>query len=187
MVLKFKNRKEELGFLEKRYKNRTFEFFVIYGRRRVGKTELIKNFLKNKPHLYLLCNKSGTKRNIERFKRKIAEYLHEPVIATNDMEEIFSYLAGKTKDKKIVIAFDEFSYLVEKDSAIPSIFQVVIDEVLKNTNIFLILCGSSISMMEKGVLSYKSPLYGRKTAHIRVMPLALDYFTDFFPQNRKEY
>ena len=76
MILRFINRYEELGFLEERYRNKNFEFFVIYGRRRVGKTELIKNFLKDKEHIYFLCDKGGTERNVERFKRKISEYFH---------------------------------------------------------------------------------------------------------------
>jgi AAA+ ATPase superfamily predicted ATPase len=134
----------------------------------------------------LLCDKSGTERNIYRFKRKIAEYLKEPIIETNDLEEIFSHLMGRIKNKKIIIVFDEFSYLVEKDNTIPSQFQVIIDDILKQTNNFLILCGSSISMMEKGVLSYKSALYGRKTAHIKLRDIPFHSFNDFFPSNNIE-
>jgi len=154
MGLKFVNRKDELALLRKRYEREGFEFFVIYGRRRIGKTELIKNFLSEKPHIYHLCDKSGTERNVSRLKRKIAEYLDEPPVETNDLEEIFSHLVRRLDGKKMVMVFDEFSYLVEKDSTVPSLFQVVVDEVLRSTNTFLILCGSSISMMEKGVLSY---------------------------------
>ena len=186
MVLKFVNRKIEVNLLEKRYEGSEFEFFVIYGRRRVGKTELIKHFVKNKPHLYFLCDKSGTHRNAERFKKRMAEFLNEAPIETNDFEEIFSHLVSRIKNRKLVIVFDEFSYLVEKDSAIPSIFQVIVDELLKNTKIFLILCGSSVSMMESGVLSKKSALYGRKTAHIKLNPLEFKSFFDFFPANNIE-
>jgi len=185
MIRQFIDRNEELGFLEERYKNKNFEFFVIYGRRRVGKTELIKNFLKDKSHLYFLCDKSGTERNAERFKKKAAEYLNEPIIETNDFEEIFSYFAKKIS-KRTIVVFDEFSYLIEKDDAIPSVFQVICDEFLKNSKVMLVLCGSSISMMEKGVLSHKSPLYGRKTGHIKVAPINFRYFSDFFPSNSIE-
>lgn len=185
MILKFINRDEEINFLKERFDKKSFEFFVIYGRRRVGKTELIKTFLKNKSHIYLLCDKSGTKRNLYRFKKKIAEYLNEPIIATNDIEEIFSYLIKKIKNR-LIIVFDEFSYLMEKDLAIASLFQVICDEILKNKNVFLILCGSSVSMMEEGVLSNKSPLYGRKTAHIKVDPINFRYFHEFFPKNSIE-
>jgi len=185
MILKFINRNEELEFLEERYRRKNFEFFVIYGRRRVGKTELIKNFLKDKKNIYFLSDKSGTERNVERFKKKIAEYFNEPVIATNDIEEVFSYFVERI-DEKVVIVFDEFSYLLEKDDAISSIFQVICDELLKGKNIFLILCGSSISMMESEALSSKSPLYGRKTGHIKLIPIRFRYFKDFFPNNKIE-
>jgi len=186
MNLTFIDRTEELTFLEERYRTKEFEFFVIYGRRRIGKTELIKQFLKDKPHIYFLCDKSGTERNIHRLKRKIAEYLNEPPIETDNLEEIFSYLVNKIKGKRLVLVFDEFSYLIEKDSAVPSLFQVVIDEILKETNTFLILCGSSISMMEKGVLSSKSALYGRKTAHIKLHTIPFSSFLEFFPLNSIE-
>ncbi|MGF3585385.1 MAG: ATP-binding protein [Thermoplasmatota archaeon] len=87
--LKFVDQKEELTFLEERYSKNGFEFFVIYGKRRIGKTKLIKQFIKGKSHIYFLCDKSGTVRNINRLKRKIADFLNEPPIETNYLEEIF--------------------------------------------------------------------------------------------------
>ncbi|MBI2135901.1 ATP-binding protein [Candidatus Woesearchaeota archaeon] len=182
MFLKFINRKAELEFLEARYKNKQFEFIVIYGRRRLGKTELIKEFVKNKKHIYFLCDKRGTAGNIARFKKMAAEYFNEAAIETNEPEEVFKHIVKKQSDK-LVIVFDEFSYLAEKDSSIPSIFQLIIDEVLKDSNIMLILCGSSINMMETGVLSYKSPLYGRKTGHWKVLPFTLKETSEFFANN----
>jgi AAA+ ATPase superfamily predicted ATPase len=177
----FINRKDEMDFLEERYNKPGFDFFVIYGRRRIGKTELNKNFIQNKPHIYMLCNKAGTAANVSRFKQEIAKLLNEPVIATGDLEEIFSYLVPKAKEK-LVVVLDEFSYLVEKDDSVPSLFQAVIDEVLKEKNVMLIICGSSISMMES-LLGYKNPLYGRKTGHIKLDYLKFRYFKDFFPRN----
>ncbi len=180
----FINREEELGFLQERYGTEGFEFIVIYGRRRIGKTELLKNFVKEMPHIYFLCNKAGTATNIQRFKKQIARFFEEPEIASEDLEEIFSYIISKAKEK-IVIVFDEFSYLVEKDDAIPSLFQQVIDEILKNEKIMLVICGSSISMMEE-LLGYKNPLYGRKTGHIKISHLEFEHIREFFPKSTKE-
>ncbi len=183
-MFRFINRKEEISLMEDRYAQKSFEFILIYGRRRIGKTEMIKIFMQNKPHIYLLCNKAGTSANILRFRQKIADFLKEPLIATENMQEIFSYIASKTK-KKLVVVFDEFSYLVEKDDAVPSIFQVAIDEALKDKNIMLIFCGSSISMMED-LLGYRNPLYGRKTAHIKLNHMSFKHFKGFFPKNTIE-
>ncbi len=180
----FIDREEELDFLEERYRQHSFDFIVIYGRRRIGKTELIKNFIKDKPHIYMLCNKAGTSANISGFKREVAKFVREPEIASGNLEEIFSYLSEKAKDK-LVIVLDEFSYLVEKDDAVPSLFQGVIDEVLKTKNLMLIICGSSISMMES-LLGYKNPLYGRKTGHMKIDFLKFRYLKEFFPQNTLE-
>jgi AAA+ ATPase superfamily predicted ATPase len=185
MFLKFINRAAELDQLNNAHSQNGFHFIVLYGRRRVGKTELIKNFLKGKNGIYFLCDKSGTANNMARFKKKMAEYLDEPVIETNDAEEIFSNLARKARPKTILV-FDEFSYLIEKDDSVPSIFQVLIDEVLKNTDMTLILCGSSISMMIDGVLAHKSPLYGRKTGHIELAPMHLTEIKEFYPSNSME-
>ena len=131
----------------------------------------------------MLCNKAGTSANISGLKREIAKFVREPEIATVNLDDFF-YLSEKTKDK-LVVVLDEFSYLVEKDDAVPSLFQAVIDEVLKTKNLMLIICGSSISMMES-LLGYKNPLYGRKTGHMKVDFLKFRYLKDFFPQNTLE-
>ncbi|RLG71155.1 MAG: hypothetical protein DRO04_00375 [Candidatus Iainarchaeum archaeon] len=110
IMSRFIDREYELEFLNERFKNRGFEFIVVYGRRRIGKTELIKQFIKDKEHIYFLCDKRGTRENILRFRRSISEYLGEPEIASEDLEEIMRYFVKKTKNK-VVIEFDEFSYL----------------------------------------------------------------------------
>ncbi|MEW5936975.1 MAG: ATP-binding protein [Candidatus Thermoplasmatota archaeon] len=183
MFRKFVDREFERSFLEERYGSGEFELVVIYGRRRFGKTELIKNFVKGKPHLYFLCDRAGTERNARRLKAAVAMHLGEPEMETTDLREIFARLAKRSAGDRLVVAIDEFSYLAEKDGAIPSIFQAVADEVLKSTDVFLILCGSSVSMMEKGVLSRASALYGRKTGHIRLGQLPFAAFGDFYPGN----
>ena len=182
MFLNFVGRKAELTELRERYDSDRFEFIVIYGRRRVGKTTLIKKFMENRKGIYFLCDRAGTGRNTSRFKRNVARFLDEPPIESNDLYDIFDNLANKF-DGRAVIILDEFSYLAKKDNAVPSIFQHIIDENLGNTRFMLILCGSSMSKMEKGVLSYKSPLYGRKTGHIRLRELDFPDMQEFYPRN----
>ena len=186
MFRKFVNRKSELKFLNDRWKSNKFEFMVLYGRRRIGKTELIKKFIEDKPHVYFLCDKRGTKDNIKRFKKMISKFLNEPEILTNDLEEIFNYFVRKIGNKRIVIVFDEFPYLIEEDPSIPSVFQRAIDNVLVKSKVYLILCGSSMSMMERGVLSRKSPLYGRKTGHLKLNRMPFSSYFEFFPKNSFE-
>lgn len=178
---RFINRKKELEFLGRAYPSRERQLIVIYGRRRAGKTFLITFFAKGKPHIYFLADKRGTESNVRRFAEKCGEYFKEPPPAAEDFAGVFKYLKNRIGEKPFIVAIDEFSYLVEKDSAIPSVFQRAWDEELAAAGICLILCGSSISMMEEGVLSHKSPLYGRRTGHWKVLPMRFRDAMKFFP------
>ncbi|MCD6247311.1 MAG: ATP-binding protein [Candidatus Diapherotrites archaeon] len=180
MYPKFFNRKEELEFLESKYKERGFQLIVLYGRRRVGKSELLVRFCRDKKHVYFLCNKKGTESNLSRFVEKASKAFNDFKPDLNTFEDAFEYIRKKTGERRFIVCIDEFSYLVEKDPAIPSVFQSAIDECLKDSNIMLVLCGSSISMMEKGVLSYKSPLYGRRTGQWKLKPFKLCEFCRAF-------
>jgi hypothetical protein len=182
MNLKFVNRKSEKRFLEDNYKKGGLQVIVVYGRRRVGKTELIKEFIKDKDAIYLLADQRGTAKNLERFAKQLQEFFSLPPLKIDSFEDAFKIVVGKVKKKKLIVVIDEFSYLIEKDHALTSVFQFSIDEILKKTNIFLILCGSSIGMMERGVLSYKSPLYGRRTGQIRLKPIEFKDLKSFFPK-----
>ena len=177
----FVNREKELKFLADKYRSKGFDFIVIYGRRRVGKTELVKQFIKDKRNIYFLADKRGTEFNINRFKEKISELLDEPRVELETFEEVFSHLLKKIGGERLIICIDEFSYLIEKDDSIPSVFQLIIDEILNKSNIMLILLGSSVSLMESGVLSSKSPLYGRRTGQFKIEPLSFANVLEFFP------
>jgi len=184
----FLNRKKELDFLSRKYKNNGFQFIVIYGRRRVGKSELITHFCENKSHVYFLANKRGTANNASRFIELTANVFGDFIPEINNFQDSFKYILKKVKNKKFVVCIDEFSYLIEKDPDITSDFQIIIDRILKNSNIMLILCGSSISMMEKGVLSSKSPLYGRRTGQWKLQPFKIkDLFDYFHPIDLEEF
>jgi AAA+ ATPase superfamily predicted ATPase len=180
MKITFVNRKREMNFLLKIYNQKGPRIVILYGRRRVGKTEIIKNFLKDKDSLYFLADKRGTASNAQRFARESAQYLQDIPPDAHNFDDVFTYITARTKS--IVVAIDEFSYLVEKDDTVPSVFQLIYDEILEEKDLLLILCGSSISMMEEGTLSYKSPLYGRRAGQWLVEPLRFRDIPTFFPE-----
>lgn len=181
----FSDRKEELRFLEERYGTGKAELVVLYGRRRIGKTELVKHFIQGKPHIYFLCDLRHERALIGEMQGKMADFLQEPLFARAEFEdwvELFrEFSARLPPEKRPVLVMDEFSYLISQDRATPSMFQKIWDEYLKGTNVFLILLGSSVSLMETEVLGHKSPLFGRRTGQWRVDPVAVSCLPDFFP------
>lgn len=181
---KFVNRKDELNFLEDTYKKGKTEFIVIYGRRRVGKTELVNQFIKNKPHIYFLADERGDYFNLKDLQKSMGEFLEEELFKKADIidwDELFTEFTKRVKTK-IIIVIDEFPYLVSSNKAIPSIFQKIWDLNLSKKDVYLILLGSSVSMMENYVLSYKAPLYGRRTGQLNIKPLRFKYIPKFFPK-----
>jgi len=184
--MRFINRDKELALLEKEYKRKDSSFTVIYGRRRVGKTTLIKEFIKNKTALYFLADKQTENLQIHRFKTMYAEQLQDNALKSleaNSWDHLFNYISNHLPPKKkFVIVIDEFQYLVKVNRAIPSIFQRIWDDMLKSRDIMLILCGSLVSMMYSATLSYTSPLYGRRTSQLKLSPLKFNYFKDFFKE-----
>ena len=149
-------------------------FVVIYGRRRVGKTTLIKEFIKDKRAFYFLATTESEAQSMKRFAG-VNPMLSK--VTFTDWLDLFQVVADDHPDEKKVLVIDEFPYLVKTNPDFPSILQNAWDEVLKDHNVMLILCGSLISMMKKHALAYDSPLYGRRTAQIRLMPLQ---FTDVY-------
>ena len=155
-------------------------FVVIYGRRRVGKTTLIKEFIKDKRAFYFLATTESEAQSMKRFAGELSRTTKNPMLSKvtfTDWLNLFQVVADDHPDEKKVLVIDEFPYLVKTNPDFPSILQNAWDEVLKDHNVMLILCGSLISMMKKHALAYDSPLYGRRTAQIRLMPLQ---FTDVY-------
>ena len=185
MLDKFINRFEELNALENKYKSDKAEFVVLYGRRRVGKTELIRHFCRDKPHIYLLATESSEAEQLREFSLKIGRHFDEDLLLKNPFsrwEDLFDYLSDKAKER-LILVIDEVPYLTKSNKALPSLLQKAWDENLRDTRIFLILCGSSIGMMERAVLGYKSPLYGRRTSSIELNPMLFKGVVEFFPNN----
>lgn len=185
--MKFINRKREMSTLEKEY-NRENSFVVLYGRRRTGKTTLIKEFIKDKNSFYFFADKQNESLQINRFKNQLAEHFKDEFlkkIEINDWDTIFDYFISKIGDEKFVLVIDEFQYLCLMNKGFSSIFQRIYDEKIADKNIMVILCGSLISMMYSEVLSYDSPLYGRRTAQIKLQPISFEYYKEFFDNKSK--
>ncbi|MEW5707100.1 MAG: ATP-binding protein [Actinomycetota bacterium] len=181
----FYNRESELNYLNNEYLKTDARFIVLYGRRRVGKTALIKEFIENKPALYFLADRQLEVELIRRFQETLANFLKDDSILAFEFKSwdgMFDYLIKHADfSKKVVIVLDEFQYLARVNPAFPSILQRIWDEYLKNSNVFLVLCGSLIGMMYQTALSYESPLYGRRTGQIRLKPLNISDISSFFP------
>lgn len=176
------DRETELEWLTTHLQNETRQLLVLYGRRRVGKTTLITEALETIqiPSVYYLCDERGPTSNARAFAEQCATTLADVPPDVDGFPEAFEYLKRRV-DGPFVVALDEFSYLVDADDTIPSVFQTIQDAVLAETDISLVLAGSSISMMEEGVLSYESPLYGRRTGQWELGPLEFAPARQFFP------
>jgi AAA+ ATPase superfamily predicted ATPase len=181
----FVNRKEELEFLERKYQEPGSQLLTLYGRRRVGKTELVLKFTERKPNVYFLAIRASEKENLELFFKALAEHFGQEVLTLEKTwENAFRFLSKS--NERLVLVFDEFPYLIEANPAIPSIFQRGWDLYLSKTNLVLVLVGSSIGMMENEVLSHRSPLYGRRTGQWKLAPLSFKHLKDFFPSYSAE-
>jgi AAA+ ATPase superfamily predicted ATPase len=176
----------ELDSLEKQYERSEFTFAVIYGRRRVGKTSLIREFIRRgeKKAIMFTATESTEAENRENFSRCIFKaFPSDPAALLGTFpswENAFEFIVRKAKNEKIILAIDEYPYLAKAVPSISSEIQKYIDTMMLDTDIMLILCGSSMSFMENQVLGYQSPLYGRRTAQYKIKPL--DYYdsAEFF-------
>jgi len=168
----FVGRKAELDSLNKSYNRDSFQFPVIYGRRRVGKTTLINEFCRGRKTVYFVAVQSTAKENLEILSAQILSAL-APEMPKNpfpSFREAIEYVFERAKTERIIFAIDEYPYLAGADMAVSSVLQAAIDKHHADGRLFLILCGSSMSFMERQVLGYESPLYGRRTAQYKLLP-----------------
>jgi AAA+ ATPase superfamily predicted ATPase len=179
----FINRKAELDQLSDLYHSNRAELFVLYGRRRVGKTELLRAFCVGKPHIFFIATLSADSEQLATFSQQIWGFDHPETpngFTFPTWEAAFRALADLPG--RPVLVLDEFTYLMSGNKAIPSILQKVWDERLKNTQVMLILCGSYIGMMETEILGHQAPLYGRRTGSALLLPLGLPSSALFYPK-----
>ncbi len=124
----FIDREEELAFLEKKWREPGPQFIILWGKRRVGKTELVRRFIKDKPHIYFLAESTSELDQLKRLSAAVARFFKEPLLETRGFaawEELFRYLAGKSESRseRLILAMDEFPYLISSNPAIPGLFQ----------------------------------------------------------------
>ncbi len=173
----FIGRQKELSKLEKMYQSNKLEVAIIYGRRRVGKTTLINEFCKDKKTILFPAIESNADQNLEILSGAISyvqEGISNAVMKYRSFADAFTRIAELAKTERMVFVIDEYPYLAKAEKSISSLLQSYIDHGFKDTKLFIILCGSSMSFMEKQVLGYQSPLYGRRTAQFKIEPF--DYY-----------
>lgn len=165
-------RQSEFESLQKKYASETFQFPVLYGRRRVGKTTLINQFCLGKKAIYFVAVQSSIKENLAILSMQILNVLapESPQNTFLSFREAIDFVFEKARTEQFILAIDEYPYLAGADKSVSSILQAAIDKYQADSKLFLILCGSSMSFMEKQVLGYESPLYGRRTAQYKILP-----------------
>ncbi len=181
MCEQFVNREKELQALKEAYLSDRKELIIVYGRRRVGKTALVKRSVREIPHVYFFAEETLEKENLRMFQSLVAKALKNPLVAKAELswEEVFELLDGSG----VVVIIDEFPNLLKANRGLLSKFQKIWDSSRK---LKLVLTGSAISVMESHVLGYKSPLYGRRTLSIKLEPLSFLHLKEFFPEKSWE-
>lgn len=187
---KFIDREQEIDTLQNEYERAGSSLVILYGRRRVGKTTLISEFIKDKKALFFLASEESETQNRSLFREKAADFIDSDLLRNADIRNwdmLFKAIMDAHFDSKPVIVLDEFQYLGKTSPAFLSVFQRIWEEILKNQSVMVILCGSLISMMESQTLAYSSPLYGRRTAQIRLGQIPFAYYHEFFSnKSRRE-
>ena len=180
-------RNEELKHLQSLYSSGSFEYLVMYGRRRVGKTTILQEFAKGKNAVFYSAQLKNDTLNLEEFSRIAQMHFDKMFISPfQSWSDAFAYISRKAVERTVVI-IDEFPFIADSNPSVKSILQHTIDHDWKNNNnLFLILCGSSVSFMETDVMGSKSPLHDRQTSSLEIIPF--DYFESslFFPDYTSE-
>jgi len=180
----FIGRRNELAFLEEKYHAPGSQLVVLYGRRRVGKTETLRKFCEDKEHVFYSCTECTDEQQLRAFSSRIlardipaARYIK----AFSDWEQALDSISELPGRGRKLLIIDEFPYMARNNPSIPSILQNLWDSRLKNENVMIILCGSAMSFIEKDVLAEKNPLYGRATGILKMNEMNFYEAIEFFP------
>ena len=184
----FIGRKNEFSVLEDTYKMPGFQMTVIYGRRRIGKSRLITEFIKGKKASYYVASKTSIEVNVKKWSSQVISDLAPNMegLSVDNLEAFFNFVGNLADKEKIIIVLDEIPYIAEADESFLSRFQVAVDTIFASKNIYLIICGSAVSFMEKEILNEKSPLFGRRTNQIFLKPFNYMESAEFVPKYNAE-
>lgn len=180
----FFNRSDELRFLAGQARDDRAALVVLYGRRRTGKTSLLKHFANGRRSVLFVADQQSRADQLAAFSRVALTTLEEPGLDGTTFpswEAALRFLGSRARETPLFVVMDEFGYLCESDPGLPSILQRLWDAELRDTRLHLVLCGSYVSFMEREILAAKNPLYGRRTGEWLLLPFSFRDARAFFP------
>jgi AAA+ ATPase superfamily predicted ATPase len=180
----FFNRTDELRFLAGQAREDRAALVVLYGRRRTGKTSLLKHFANGRRSVLFVADQQSRADQLAAFSRVALAALGEPGLEDTTFpswEAALRFLGSRARETSLFVVMDEFGYLCESDPGLPSILQRLWDAELRDTRLHLVLCGSYVSFMEREILAAKNPLYGRRTGEWLLQPFSFRDARAFFP------
>ena len=171
----FRGRVAELNILQKKFDSDEFQMIVLYGRRRIGKTELINEFMRRQK------SKCISFTSVEQSEKELLSIMTETVLDElapemigmvnfPSFEKLFEFIGKKAKDERIIFFIDEYPYLAKQCPYITSLLQKIVDKTWKNTKLYFVICGSLVSFMKDEVLAESAPLHGRASFELKLQP-----------------
>ncbi|MBX7236799.1 MAG: ATP-binding protein [Caldilineales bacterium] len=189
----FVGRRTEMALLDSLWASPAATMLILYGRRRVGKTRLLTQWLQRsgKRTLYWVAEPSSAADQLRSFSQAIYNFAHPEHPAPDDFTfaswpQAWQQVVDLTAQEGLALFLDEFTYLLEVDASIAGKLQNNWDHVLSQANLFLVLSGSHLGMMQRQLLSYQAPLYGRATAQMKLQPLPFGVTKAYFPGYRAD-
>ena len=184
----FVGRERELSLLDDLYWRSGAQFLILYGRRRIGKTSLITEWMErlDEPPLYWMASQTSVTNQLRNFSQALFQFLNpnaavDRTFSYTTWEAAFAEVSRAATNKRLVVVLDEFTYVMQADPEVPSLIQKAWDHQLKGSNVFLILMGSLAGIIQRTTLDYQAPLYGRATARLKLLPLSFGALQDLLP------
>lgn len=189
----FVGRNRETEMLQRLWRSNKAELLILYGRRRVGKTRLLTHWMqKDQPRaLFWVGEPTSAFDQLRSFSQALYNFGNPGMPAPDSFTyaswaQAFQQVARLAQNERLAVIIDEFTYLMAVESGIAGVLQNTWDHVFKESNLFLAISGSHIGMMEREVLSYQAPLYGRATALLKLLPMPFADTRTFFPRYRPD-